>query len=195
MKKDICRAPAVRKLINNYYIRRTMAEKMIAELELGYTQIKDLLKEATPEIKTPVVDLQVKLFSLAEQYNLGREMAGYLDIVRVKASELEHALFECQSVFEDAIAEEVNVKEVKGSRDYQGGVAGKIIIERMKGNEILKPFAKRFADLEKVTTDDLEDGLPDYISGGLIRKLMKPASLPFFDDGVWKNMKGDERVG
>ena len=168
-----------------------MAEKMIAELELGYTRVKDLLKEATPEIKTPVVDLQVKLFSLAEQCNLGREMAGYLDIVRVKASELEHALIECQSAFEDAIAEEVNVKEVKGSRDYQGGVAGKIIIERMEGNELLKPYAKRFADLKKVTTDDLENGLPDYISGGLIRKVMQPAStsIHYFDDVAWKNAK------
>ncbi len=163
---------------------------MIAELELGYTRVKDLLKEATPEIKTPVVDLQVKLFSLAEQCNLGREMAGYLDIVRVKASELEHALIECQSAFEDAIAEEVNVKEVKGSRDYQGGVAGKIIVERMKGNALLKPYAKRFAHLEKVTTDDLEHCLPDYISGGLIRKLMSPAStsIHYFDDVAWKNM-------
>ncbi len=166
-----------------------MAEKMIAELELGYTRVKDLLKEATPEIKTPVVDLQVKLFSLAEQCNLGREMAGYLDIVRVKASELEHALIECQSAFEDAIAEEVNVKEVKGSRDYQGGISGKMVAERMEYNATLKPFAKRFACLEKVTTDDLENGLPDYISGGLIRKVMQPAStsIHYFDDVAWKN--------
>ena len=166
-----------------------MAEKMIAELELGYTRVKDLLKEATPEIKTPVVDLQVKLFSLAEQCNLGREMAGYLDIVRVKASELEHALIECQSAFEDAIAEEVNVKEVKGSRDYQGGISGKMVAERMEYNATLKPFAKRFACLEKVTTDDLEHCLPDYISGGLIRKVMQPAStsIHYFDDVAWKN--------
>ena len=84
-----------------------MAEKKIAELEIGYTKVKDMLEEGFPEIKTPVVHLQSNLFSLAKRYNLERDMAGYLDKVRVKLSQLEYELNECQSVFEDAIAEEV----------------------------------------------------------------------------------------
>ncbi len=127
----------------------------------------------------------------------GRAMANLaLDVLRSNVEcELNNKanMLEAIEVIESYVANSklADVKEVKGSRDYQGGVAGKIIVERMKGNELLKPYAKRFAHLEKVTTDDLEHCLPDYISGGLIRKLMKPAStsIHYFDDVAWKNMK------
>ena len=49
--------------------------------------------------------------------------------------------------------------------------SGKVIAERMKANETLKPFAKLVARKENVTRDDLERFLPDYISGGDITKL------------------------
>tara|TARA_R100001086_G_C11793825_1_gene246999 strand:- start:633 stop:962 length:330 start_codon:yes stop_codon:yes gene_type:complete len=54
--------------------------------------------------------------------------------------------------------------------------SGKVIAERMKSIETLKPFAKLVACKEKVTRDDLEKFLPDYISGGDITKL--------FNEGV-----------
>ena len=125
----------------------------------------------------------------------GRAMANLaLDVLRSNVEcELNNKanMLEAIEVIESYVANSklADVKEVKGSRDYQGGVAGKIIVERMKGNALLKPYAKRFAHLEKVTTDDLEHCLPDYISGGLIRKLMKPAStsIHYFDDEAWKN--------
>ena len=78
----------------------------IDDLELGYMHVKDITKEAKG-LSYPIVDIQVKLISLAETYNLEKEMEDYLDIVRDKAHKLESAFFECQAVFEDAIREEV----------------------------------------------------------------------------------------
>jgi len=78
----------------------------IYDLELGYMHVKDITKEAKG-LSYPIVDIQVKLISLAETYNLEKEMEDYLDIVRDKAHKLESAFFECQAVFEDAIREEV----------------------------------------------------------------------------------------
>ena len=78
----------------------------IDDLELGYMHVKDITKEAKG-LSYPIVDIQVKLISLAETYNLEKEKEDYLDIVRDKAHKLESAFFECQAVFEDAIREEV----------------------------------------------------------------------------------------
>ncbi len=82
----------------------------IDELELGYMSVKDITKEAKG-LSYPIVDIQVKLISLAEKYNLEKEMEDYLDIVRDKASKLESAFFECQAVFEDAIRDEIYKEE------------------------------------------------------------------------------------
>jgi hypothetical protein len=82
----------------------------IDELELGYMQVKDLTKDAKG-LSYPIVDIQIKLLSLAEKYNLEQEMEDYLDIVRDKANELESAFFECQALFEDAIRDEIYKEE------------------------------------------------------------------------------------
>tara|TARA_R110002012_G_scaffold271388_1_gene456601 strand:- start:265 stop:636 length:372 start_codon:yes stop_codon:yes gene_type:complete len=94
-----------------------------------------------------------------------------LDVLRAYVDydlEDKTKMLEAIEVLESYVANSsLDVKEVK--------VSGKVIAERMRGNITLKPFAKRFACLKNVTRDDLENGLPDYISGGVITNLFNNA--------------------
>tara|TARA_R100000995_G_scaffold26389_1_gene11542 strand:+ start:1204 stop:1578 length:375 start_codon:yes stop_codon:yes gene_type:complete len=112
-----------------------------------------------------------KMFITRDSY--GKAMANLaLDVLKANVEQElfnEINMLEAIEVIENYVANSklVNVKEVK--------VSGKVIAERMRGNITLKPFAKRFACLENVTRDDLENGLPDYISGGVITNLFNNA--------------------
>ena len=108
-----------------------------------------------------------KMFITRDSY--GKAMANLaLDVLKANVEQElfnEINMLEAIEVIENYVANSklVNVKEVK--------VSGKVIAEKMKANETLKPFAKLVACKEKVTRDDLEKFLPDYISGGDITKL------------------------
>ena len=53
----------------------------------------------------PIVDIKVKLSSLAEEHGLEDEMEAYLDVVSDIANDLESAFYECESVFKDKLRE------------------------------------------------------------------------------------------
>ena len=53
----------------------------------------------------PILDIKVKLSSLAEENGLGDEMEVYLDAVSDIANDLESAFYECESVFKDKLRE------------------------------------------------------------------------------------------
>ena len=53
----------------------------------------------------PIVDIKVKLSSLAEEHGLGDEMESYLDAISYIANDLESAFYSCESVFRDKIRE------------------------------------------------------------------------------------------
>tara|TARA_B100001093_G_scaffold152979_1_gene145780 strand:- start:525 stop:1853 length:1329 start_codon:yes stop_codon:yes gene_type:complete len=50
---------------------------------------------------------------------------------------------------------------------------GKEIAAMMKKSKTMKAFAAKVAKMKTVTVDDLEDMLPDYVSGGDIRKMFE----------------------
>ena len=50
---------------------------------------------------------------------------------------------------------------------------GKEIAALMKKSKTMKGFAAKVAKMKTVTVDDLEDMLPDYVSGGDIRKMFE----------------------
>ena len=50
---------------------------------------------------------------------------------------------------------------------------GKEIASMMKKSKTMKGFAAKVAKMKTVTVDDLEDMLPDYVSGGDIRKMFE----------------------
>tara|TARA_R110000796_G_scaffold106936_1_gene217544 strand:+ start:458 stop:793 length:336 start_codon:yes stop_codon:yes gene_type:complete len=104
-----------------------------------------------------------KMFITRDSY--GRAMANLaLDVLRSSV--------ECELNNKADMLEAIEVVEsyvANSSLDVSD--SGKVIAEKMKANETLKPFAKLVACKEKVTRDDLEKFLPDYISGGDITKL------------------------
>ena len=55
---------------------------------------------------------------------------------------------------------------------------GKEISSKMMKSKTMKAFASKVAKMPKVTRDDLEKMLPDYISGADITKLFKESVLP-----------------
>lgn len=53
----------------------------------------------------PILDIKVKLSSLAEEHGLEDEMEAYLDVVSEIANDLEGAFYACEDVFKDKLRE------------------------------------------------------------------------------------------
>ena len=65
-----------------------------------------------------------------------------------------------------------NMFKQKGQK-YVEEATGKEIAGLMKKSKTMKAFAAKVAKMKTVTVDDLEDMLPDYVSGGDIRKMFE----------------------
>jgi len=50
-------------------------------------------------------------------------------------------------------------------------LSGPVLAKKMRKNKLLAPHAKKVANRKRVTQRWLDQNLPDYISGGDIRKL------------------------
>tara|TARA_B100001094_G_scaffold281089_1_gene292318 strand:- start:1420 stop:4218 length:2799 start_codon:yes stop_codon:yes gene_type:complete len=61
---------------------------------------------------------------------------------------------------------------------------GKEIAALMKKSKTMKGFAAKVAKMKTVTVDDLEDMLPDYVSGGDIRKMFETKNEGITDEDV-----------
>jgi len=62
---------------------------------------------------------------------------------------------------------------------------GKDIAAKMMRSKTMKPFASKVAKMAKVSAGDLEKMLPDYVSGGEIRKLFEES----VNEEVWKEIE------
>ena len=76
----------------------------IDNLKIALSTAIEINKEAKG-LSYPIVDIQVKLTSLAEKHGLEDEMEYYLDQVNEASRELESRFYECESVFEEAISD------------------------------------------------------------------------------------------
>ena len=76
----------------------------IDNLKIALSTAIEINKEAKG-LSYPIIDIQVKLTSLAEKHGLEDEMENYLDQVNEASRDLESKFFECESVFKDAISE------------------------------------------------------------------------------------------
>ena len=87
--------------------------KTIDSLEIALSQSQGITKDAK-YLCYPIVDIKVKLSSLAEEHGLEDEMEVYLDAISYIANDLESAFYSCESVFRDKIRElelEVELEE------------------------------------------------------------------------------------
>ena len=79
-------------------------ESIMDNLEIAVSQSRGITKDAK-YLCYPIVDIKVKLSSLAEEHGLEDEMEAYLDVVSDIANDLESAFYECELVFKEAISE------------------------------------------------------------------------------------------
>ena len=73
-------------------------------LEIAVRQSRGITRDAK-YLCYPILDIKVKLSSLAEEHGLEDEMEAYLDVVSDIANDLELAFYECEAVFRDKIRE------------------------------------------------------------------------------------------
>jgi hypothetical protein len=79
-------------------------ESIMDNLQIAVSQSRGITKDAK-YLCYPILDIKVKLSSLAEENGLGDEMEVYLDAVSDIANDLESAFYECESVFKDKLRE------------------------------------------------------------------------------------------
>ena len=88
-------------------------ESIMDNLEIAVSQSRGITHDAK-YLCYPIVDIKVKLSSLAEEHGLEDEMEVYLDAISYIANDLESAFYSCESVFRDKIRElelEVELEE------------------------------------------------------------------------------------
>ena len=81
-----------------------ITNEQIEKLEWAEGTARGITKDAK-YLCYPILDIKVKLSSLAEEHGLEDEMEAYLDVVSDIANDLESAFYECESVFKEAINE------------------------------------------------------------------------------------------
>tara|TARA_R100000935_G_scaffold46240_1_gene69446 strand:- start:6 stop:308 length:303 start_codon:yes stop_codon:yes gene_type:complete len=79
-------------------------EQKLEKLEWAESTIRGITHDAK-YLCYPIVDIKVKLSSVAEEHGLEEEMEVYLDVVSEIANDLEGAFYACEEVFKDKINE------------------------------------------------------------------------------------------
>ena len=87
-------------------------ESIMDNLQIAVSQSRGITHDAK-YLCYPIVDIKVKLSSLAEEHGLEDEMESYLDVVSDIANDLESAFYACESVFRDK-PREIELEEEEG---------------------------------------------------------------------------------
>ena len=81
-----------------------ITNEQIEKLEWAEGTARGITKDAK-YLCYPILDIKVKLSSLAEEHGLEDEMESYLDVVSEIANDLEGAFYACEDVFKDKLRE------------------------------------------------------------------------------------------
>ena len=73
-------------------------------LEIAVSQSRGITRDAK-YLCYPILDIKVKLSSLAEEHGLEDEMEVYLEEVSKVSNDLESAFYACEAVFKDKLRE------------------------------------------------------------------------------------------
>jgi len=67
-----------------------------------------------------------------------------------------------------------------------GGVSGKVLADKMRGNPSLAVFADKVAQMPKITEQQLEDMVPDYVEGKQLGEVFRRAQGQEAANSRWK---------
>ena len=81
-----------------------ITNEQIEKLEWAEGTARGITKDAK-YLCYPIVDIKVKLSSLAEEHGLEDEMEVYLEEVSKVSNDLESAFYACEAVFKDKLRE------------------------------------------------------------------------------------------
>ena len=79
-------------------------ESIMDNLEIAVSQSRGITRDAK-YLCYPILDIKVKLSSLAEEHGLEDEMEVYLEEVSKVSNDLESAFYACEAVFKDKLRE------------------------------------------------------------------------------------------
>ena len=79
-------------------------ESIMDNLQIAVSQSRGITHDAK-YLCYPILDIKVKLSSLAEEHGLEDEMEVYLEEVSKVSNDLESAFYACEAVFKDKLRE------------------------------------------------------------------------------------------
>jgi hypothetical protein len=179
----VCKDPkATRKDVEEVLFDSDYRDITQFEDELGLTEIREKYSSVNEEFKhvihvdtpTQVVSKPVaaQIMALAKKgvraSEIGLEM-GFVGNAKLAADTFQKVKNQIYFAL-DKRNESVN-EGYPGFTDKK--VDAKIIADRMRKHKDTKGFADKIAKMGKVSQKDLDDVLPDYVTGGTIEKLFK----------------------